>query len=120
METFTPEAPEVEDRRRAPRHDLHVTAIVRVPGQAALHARMTDLSLHGLGLNTRRELPPATHCEVELALSIDRQIRPLKLQAAAVRSADAADAGVHHVGLRLVDTPPELLELLERYLGLVR
>lgn len=120
METSATEAPAVHERRRAPRHDLHVTAIVRVPGQATLHARMTDLSLHGLGMNLSRELPPPTRCEVQLALSIDRQIRNLRLQAAAVRSADGADSGQHHVGLRLVDTPPESLDLLERYLGLIR
>lgn len=120
METSTPAAPEVHERRGVPRHDLHVTAIVRVPGQATLHARMTDLSLHGLGLSSRRRLPPSTRCEVELALSIDRQIRPLRLQADTVRSADDGASGEHQVGLRLVDTPPELLDLLERYLGLLR
>ncbi|MFZ5547834.1 MAG: PilZ domain-containing protein [Pseudomonadota bacterium] len=119
METSAPEASAVQERRRAPRHDLHVTAIVRVPGQATLHARMTDLSLHGLGLATRRELPPETRCEVELALSVDRQIRQLRLQADAVRSEDDA-AGHHRVGLKLVDLPPESLDLLERYLGVLR
>lgn len=120
METSAPEASAVHERRRAPRHDLHVTAIVRVPGQATLHARMTDLSLHGLGLNTRRELPPRTRCEVELALSVDRQIRQLRLQADTVRSEDDGVAGLHRVGLKLVDLPPESLDLLERYLGVLR
>ena len=117
METSAPEASVVHERRRAPRHDLHVTAIVRVPGQATLHARMTDLSLHGLGLNTRRELPPSTRCEVELALSVDRQIRQL---ADTVRSEDDGVPGQHHLGLKLVDLPPESLDLLERYLGVLR
>lgn len=118
METSAP-ASAVHERRHAPRHDLHVTAIVRVPGQATLHARMTDLSLHGLGLSTRRELPPATRCEVELALSVDRQIRQLRLMADAVRSEGDNVAG-HRVGLKLVDPPPESLDLLERYLGVLR
>ena len=68
-----------------------------------------------------RSLPAITIEQIveQLALSVDRQIRQLRLQADAVRSEDDA-AGHHRVGLKLVDLPPESLDLLERYLGVLR
>ena len=102
------------EQRSEPRKDLCVTVTVFPAGESPIVATSTNVSAHGMDLSSAIELRPATRCEVEFALPVDDQMRPLRLQACVVRS--SVLSGEFSLGLVFFGMPERTQQLLELFI----
>ena len=105
------------EKRLAPRIEVSIGASLTGPDGRAGQGRIYDISTGGVGLLSRIALRSGDLLTIRFTLDIKGEIHTISATAEARFSTLLGNSGEYRIGVRFVDLPAEMFEVINRYIS---